>query len=106
MTLERILGRLFDICLFTGYALVALTNAFLLFKDKVKERRFIKECKKQGMRFKQSSPMRLVGGLIQTIFNLFLPFWNFLIFITLIADRKDFEEYMKREVLRRKVEEE
>lgn len=106
MTLERILGRLFEISLFTGYALVVLTNAFLLSKDKIKEKRFIKECQKRGMRFKKSSLIAIVGCWIQTIFNLFLPFWNFLIFITLIADREEFVEYMKSDVLSRKIEEE
>lgn len=106
MTFERYLGRLFEVSLFTGYALVVLTNAFLLFKDRVKEKRFVKECQRQGIRFKQFSPRVIGGRWIQTIFNLFLPFWNFLIFITLIADREEFVEYMKHDVLSRKIEEE
>ena len=91
---------------FAGYTFVVLTNTFLIFKSKIKEKRFVKEFQKQGMHFKKSSPMEKVGGCIRTVYNIFLPVWNLLIFVNLILYREDFVEYIRREVLRRKVEEE
>lgn len=101
-----ILEWLLVVSFFTGYTFVVLTNTFLIFKGKIKEKRFIKEFQKQGMRFKQSSPMEIVGGWVRTVYNLFLPVWNFLVFVNLIIYREEFVEYIRSEVLRRKVEEE
>lgn len=101
-----ILEWILVVSFFTGYTFVVLINAFLIFKSKIKEKRFVKEFQKQGMRFKQPSPMERVGGWVRTVYNLFLPVWNFLVFVNLIIYREEFVEYIRREVLRRKVEEE